>query len=93
MKLGSRHQKTLEKIFARPTTGTLEWRRVENLLVALGCGMYEGKGSRVAFHHETSGEVAHFHRPHPRPEATKGMIESVRDYIERIGAVGTKEPS
>jgi len=32
--MNSNHRKTLEAIFAKPTAATLEWARIESLLVA-----------------------------------------------------------
>jgi hypothetical protein len=36
LKMHSRHRKTLEAIFATPVPATLEWRKIENLFLALG---------------------------------------------------------
>ncbi len=46
--MNSKHRKTLEAIFAKPVTGTIEWSRIEALLIAVGCEVIEGRGSRVA---------------------------------------------
>ncbi len=81
--MNSAHKKTLEAIFARPTTGTLEWARIEALLVAIGCETLEGRGSRVRF---AFGEtVVTFHRPHPAKEAKKYQVEDARAFLELIG--------
>lgn len=58
-----RQRKTLVAVFKIPVSGTLEWSAVESLLVAVGCNVIEGSGSRVRF--EKDGEVETFHRPHP----------------------------
>jgi len=34
--LDSHHRQTVEKIFAHPTSGNIEWRQVESLLAAIG---------------------------------------------------------
>ena len=47
--MNSAHRKTLAAVFADPLNGTLEWRRIEALLVALGCTREEGSGSSVTF--------------------------------------------
>lgn len=62
-----KHQRTLEAIFRQPVPTTLEWRRIESLLKAVGAQVIEGAGSRVRF--ERNGVVATFHRPHPQKEA------------------------
>lgn len=77
------HQKTLSAIFSNPIPKTLEWRRVEGLLMALGCELIEGDGSRVAF--RKGAERADFHRPHPGKEAKPYQVRAVREYLERIG--------
>ena len=79
----SKHQKTLEAIFAKPTTGTLEWLRVEALLIAVGCLVIEGRGSRVRF--VKGAAVATFHRPHPVKEAKPYQVEDARAFLELIG--------
>ena len=81
--MNSKHRKTLEAIFGKPTTATLEWARVESLLIAVGCSVIEGRGSRVRF---INGEVvATFHRPHPAKEAKPYQVEDARAFLEMIG--------
>jgi hypothetical protein len=43
-----KHQKTLEAIFARPTSANIQWRDIEALFVELGAEVSEREGSRVA---------------------------------------------
>ncbi|MFH7828490.1 type II toxin-antitoxin system HicA family toxin [Kluyvera chengduensis] len=81
--LNARHQKTLRLIFSLPTPATLEWRKIESLLVALGAKVSEGNGSRVRF--EINHIVASFHRPHPDKEA---KVYQVRDAMAFLIAVG-----
>ncbi|WP_043698591.1 type II toxin-antitoxin system HicA family toxin [Tepidimonas taiwanensis] len=79
----SRHRKTLEAIFAKPTSATIEWSRIEALLIAVGCTVIEGRGSRVRF--AFGDKVATFHRPHPAKEAKPYQVEDARTFLERIG--------
>ena len=58
------HRKTLEAIFCRPVPSSLEWRRIESLLKAVGADVIEGAGSRIRF--DLKGVIATFHRPHPK---------------------------
>lgn len=81
--LNSTHQKTLVALFAVPTPSSLEWRRLEALLVALGAQVIEGKGSRVRF--ELHGVVATFHRPHPRKEAKPYQAQNAREFLLQAG--------
>lgn len=81
--MNSKHRKTLEAIFSKPTTSSLEWARVESLLVAVGCVVIEGRGSRVRF---ACGErLISFHRPHPAKEAKPYQVEEVRTFLAAIG--------
>lgn len=81
--VNSRHKKTYAAIFADPVSGTIEWAAVESLLVAVGCRVIEGSGSRVRF--EKDGEVETFHRPHPAKEAKRYQIRAARAYLIRLG--------
>ena len=81
--MNSKHTKTLHAIFAKPITATLEWSRIESLLIALGCNVIEGRGSRVRF--EFNGTIAAFHRPHPAKEAKPYQVEQARDFLTTIG--------
>jgi hypothetical protein len=75
-----KYQRTLERIFARPTSGTIPWSDIESLFKALGAEVSERAGSRVAV--VLFGEVRVFHRPHPSPDTDKGAINSIRDWLE-----------
>ena len=81
--MNSRHRKTLAAIFSEPVSGNIEWRKVEALLVAVGCEVIEGTGSRITF---VKGDLkAGFHRPHPGKEALRYRVVAVRDYLREIG--------
>ena len=78
-----KHQRTLELIFSRPTSGNIQWRDVEALFGELGAEVSEREGSRVAvFLFE---EVRVFHRPHPSPNTDKGAVASIRKWFEQHG--------
>lgn len=70
-------------MFSSPTPKNIEWRRVEALLMALGCELIEGNGSRVAFIYEA--KRADFHRPHPNKEAKPYQVKAVAEYLILIG--------
>ena len=81
--MNSKQRKTLDVIFTKPTLATLEWDRIESLLIAVGCKVIEGNGSRVRF---VMGEaVATFHRPHPAKEAKKYQVDDARVFLTTIG--------
>jgi hypothetical protein len=79
----AKHDRTLAAVFATPTSGTVAWSDIEALLVSLGATAREGRGSRVRF--RLNGVIGHFHRPHPRKEASKGCVESVRTFLLNAG--------
>lgn len=82
--MNSKQRKTLDAIFAKPTSKTLEWAAIEALLKAVGCSAVEGNGSRVRF--VKGDHVASFHRPHPAKEAKAYHVEQARDFLILIGA-------
>jgi hypothetical protein len=80
-----RHQRTLELVFAHPTSGNIQWKDIESLFRELGAEVSEREGSRVAV--VLFGEVRVFHRPHPSPNTDKGAVASIRKWLEQHGAV------
>jgi len=80
--MNSAQRKTLSVIFAEPPPRTLEWRRIESLLIAVGCEVIEGAGSRVGF---KRGDLrADFHRPHPGKEAKPYQVRAAREFLEQL---------
>ena len=80
-----RHDKTLAAIFASPVRSNIKWRDIESLLSWLGAALSEAEGSRVCV--QLNGVVATFHRPHPRPDADKGAVVSVRRFLLSAGVL------
>jgi len=81
--MNSTHRKTLAAVYGEPVSASLEWNRIEALLVATGCRVIEGNGSRVRF--EKDGIIATFHRPHPAKEAKPYQVRDARIYLESLG--------
>jgi len=81
--MNATHRKTLKAVFDEPVLRSLEWRRIEALLLAIGCQVIEGNGSRVRF--EKDGLVATFHRPHPAKEAKPYQVRDARQFLENLG--------
>lgn len=77
------HQRTLEAVYARPTSANIAWKDIESLFKGLGAEVLEREGSRVAV--VLFGEVRVFHRPHPSPHTDKGAVASVRRWLEQHG--------
>lgn len=80
--MNSKHRKTLQAIFAKPTAGTIVFKDIEALLLALACTMTEGAGSRVRF--DKDGKAFLCHRPHPSKEAKRYQVEQVREFLEQL---------
>lgn len=83
--MNSKHRRTLVAIFAKPTHSDVLWSDVEALLLALGATVTEAEGSRVKI--LLRGVRAVFHRPHPKREASKAQIDSVRDFLRTAGVL------
>ncbi|OWP47895.1 type II toxin-antitoxin system HicA family toxin [Pseudomonas nitroreducens] len=81
--MNARQRRTLELIFTLPVPSSLEWLRIESLLIALGAQTIEGSGSRVRF--ELNGIVATFHRPHSTKEAKPYQVRDARSLLEQAG--------
>lgn len=78
-------QRTLQALFASPTSANIAWKDIEALFKGLGAEISEREGSRVAV--VLFGEVRVFHRPHPSPHTDKGAVASVRKWLEQHGVV------
>lgn len=80
--MNNRQRRTLEAVFAEPVRPNIAWSDVESLLVAAGCRVVEGSGSRVRF--ECKGIIAAFHRPHPAKEAKRYQVRDAREYLMKL---------
>lgn len=83
--MNNSNRKTLAAVFRDPVPGTIAWSDIEGLLLAAGCRIVEGKGSRVRF--EKDGRLAFFHRPHPDKEAKRYQVRDARLYLYELGIV------
>jgi hypothetical protein len=81
--MNTKQRKTLAAVFAEPTKSNIAWTDIEALLVAVGCTVYEGAGSRVKFQHERGTYLAH--RPHPQKETKQYVVRYVRTFLIEIG--------
>lgn len=88
--MNPRHEATLAAVFDDPIRVSIRWADIEAMLAApgdLGAEITEGRGSRVRVH--LRGVRAVFHRPHPRKEAGRGAVKSVRRFLAEAG-IGSK---
>ncbi len=81
--MNSKHRKTLAAVFSEPTRSDIPWADIEALFVALGGEIVEGRGSRVRV--TLNSVSATFHRPHPSPDAKKGVVDAVREFLRNAG--------
>ncbi|MFN8486905.1 MAG: type II toxin-antitoxin system HicA family toxin [Caldilineaceae bacterium] len=81
--MNNKQRQTLLDIFSDPVNGNIEWRKIESLLLALGCESIEGSGSRVTF--LLNGQRIDLHRPHPGKEALRYRVKDVRLFLQRAG--------
>ena len=78
----NRHRKTLQAVFAEPTKTNIAWADIEALLIAAGCKVIEGSGSRIRI--ENDEHVSFFHRPHPQKEALRYQVKDARKLLEKL---------
>ena len=81
--VNSKQRKTLEAIFAQPVNGSIEWRKIEALFLALGAVRTERSGSAVSF--VLNDVRADFHRPHPDKEALRYRVKDARNFLLQAG--------
>ena len=81
--LNKKQKRILKAIFENPIRSDVLWSDIENLLIALGAELSEGKGSRIRIY--LNGIRAVFHRPHPRKETDKGALKSMRRFLTAAG--------
>lgn len=83
MKLNSKQRKILKLIFRDPISSNIKWKDVESLFKSLGAEILEAEGCRVTF--KLKGSTAVYHRPHPHKEIDKGMVNSIRKFLQKAG--------
>jgi hypothetical protein len=81
--LNKKQKRILNSIFENPVRSDVLWSDIENLLIALGAELSEGRGSRIRIY--LNGIRAVFHRPHPRKETDKGALKSMRRFLTSAG--------
>ena len=81
--MNGKHRKTLQRVFTVPTPTNIEWKEIESLLLAVGCELTEGSGSRVKFTHGI--HTLNLHRPHPMKETIRYQVRDTQAFLEKIG--------
>ena len=59
------------------------WADIEALLLAIGCVVIEGDGSRVRFIRDDI--IGYFHRPHPKKEAASYQVRDAKILLIKLG--------
>lgn len=77
--MNTKQKRTLATIFHVPVRSDVKWKEIENLLIALGAEISEGRGSRVRV--ALNGVRAVFHRPHPQKVTNKSALKSVKRFL------------
>ena len=81
MGVDGEHRKTLEQIFARPSSGNVEWRRVRSLLEEVATVTEERDGKlRVTL----GGETNVLERPHGK-DVDVQMLVDLRRMLTHAG--------
>ncbi|MCY4369326.1 MAG: type II toxin-antitoxin system HicA family toxin [bacterium] len=78
-----KHERTLERVFKRPTPANIRWNDIVALLNAAGVEMFERSGSRVGL--KKGGERMVVHRPHPEPDTGKQTVRAIASFLKTIG--------
>ncbi|MDE2778992.1 MAG: type II toxin-antitoxin system HicA family toxin [Chloroflexota bacterium] len=83
MYLRTRHRRTLERIFARPTPSDIRWAEVVSLLRALDVEISQRAGSRVRIGKDGVRIVVH--EPHPNPYLDRRAVRDIATFLTAIG--------
>ena len=78
-----KHERTLERVFKRPTPANIRWNDIVALLNAAGVEMFERSGSRVGL--KKGGERMVVHRPHPEPDTGRQTVRAIASFLKTIG--------
>ncbi len=81
--MNNKQKRTLQAIFQDPIQPNIKWFAIENLLLALGSEVKEGKGSRIRV--TLNGKRKVFYRPHPQIIAGGERIKIVRAFLINAG--------
>ena len=79
--VNSDHRATLERIFAHPASGNIEWRQVRSLLEALGAVAEEHNGKLKV----TLGDETEVLQPPRGKDIDAQMIVDLRRMLTRAG--------
>lgn len=79
----TKHRRTLQKVFKRPTPADIRWNELVGLLSASGVEVSQRSGSRVGL--KKGSERMVVHRPHPEPDTGKKTVRDIASFLKTIG--------
>lgn len=79
----SKHQRTLERLFRRPTLADIRWVDIVAMLQAVDVEVSQRSGSRVLL--KKGAERMVVHRPHPEPDTGKATVRDIAAFLESVG--------
>lgn len=80
----TKHQRTLENMFKRPTPTGIRWVDIVAMLKAAEVEVSQRSGSRVLLKKGTERMVVH--RSHPGPETGRATVRDIAVFLESVGA-------
>jgi hypothetical protein len=83
--VNNKQKSTLNHIFEKPVRTDILWVDIESLFRGLGAKVTEGNGSRVRV--ALNGVKAVFHRPQPERITDRGMVGSVKRFLENANCI------
>lgn len=83
MLMRTKHRRTLEQAFRRPTPAGIRWLDIVAMLQAIDVEISQRSGSRVLLKKGATRIVVH--RPHPEPGTGKATVRDIAAFIEAIG--------
>lgn len=86
----SKHDKTIEKLTAKPAPTDLKWSDLVGLLTHFGYDQKNNNGSRRKFVHRDSGHMLSLHEPHPQNVIKQYVVRMVCEELVNQGLIPTQ---
>ena len=83
----AKHEKTLQKLLAKPTPTDVTWNEVTALMKHLGYEELKNDGSRRKFVIPESQMCIALHQPHPQPTMKRYAIKQLVDQLKMYGHI------
>ena len=79
----TKHRRTLESMFKRPTPSGIRWVDIAALLKTADVEVSQRSGSRVML--KKGPERMVIHRSHPGPETGRATVRDIAVFLEAVG--------